>query len=161
MKKAFTLIELLIVIAIIGILAGILFVSIGTAPLQKSRDVKRVADMQNLRTALTLYYSDNNVYPATPADNLVGLLGLNPTYIPAQPRDPLYDTASASGAAAAAGGCNDTTPNVLTVAAAAAADDYGYYYNNTAGTITLRACLENAANNPNNIANRLYVLTFK
>lgn len=132
MRKAFTLIELLIVIAIIGILAGILFVSIGQNPLIKSRDAKRVSDLQNLRTALTLYYTDNNAYPAT-------LATMSPTYIPAVPIDPKNATATP---AASATTCHDTTG----VSVAYNGGNYGYVYNvggaggNTA--YALHACLE-------------------
>ena len=61
-KKGFTLIELLVVIAIIGILASIVIVSLNDAR-QGARDVKRVGDLNNLRTSLELYYSNNGAYP--------------------------------------------------------------------------------------------------
>ena len=83
--KAFTLIELLIVIAIIGILAGILFVSIGQSPLEAARDTKRVADLQNLHKALQIYYTTNTAvkfsYP-------LALTDLVPNYIAGVPLDP-------------------------------------------------------------------------
>lgn len=56
--KGFTLIELLIVIAIIGTLAGILFVSIGQGPLKKARDAKRKSDLNQVMKALDLYHFD-------------------------------------------------------------------------------------------------------
>ncbi len=71
MKKissGFTLIELLVVIAIIGILAGITISSLMQAK-QKSRDTGRIRTLQETRTALELFYSDNGYYPyisATP-----------------------------------------------------------------------------------------------
>ncbi|MEK9194843.1 MAG: type II secretion system protein, partial [Patescibacteria group bacterium] len=61
-KNAFTLIELLVVIAIIGVLASVVFASTNTAR-AKARDARRVADFNQLRLALELYYDDNNVYP--------------------------------------------------------------------------------------------------
>lgn len=62
-KKGFTLIELLVTIAIIGILATIVAVSyIGTQ--EKSRDTKRTADSNSIKTALGEYLEDNGSYPA-------------------------------------------------------------------------------------------------
>lgn len=62
-KKGFTLIELLIVIAIIGLLATLAIVSLTTAQ-RKARDVKRVADMKSIQSAMELYYSDHAGYPS-------------------------------------------------------------------------------------------------
>jgi prepilin-type N-terminal cleavage/methylation domain-containing protein len=60
----FTLIELLVVIAIISFLATTVMVALSSAR-QKSRDAVRLSDMQTIRTALELYYSDHNGYPST------------------------------------------------------------------------------------------------
>lgn len=62
-KKGFTLIELLIVIAIIGLLSTLAVVALGSARV-KARDSKRLADLKQLQTALELYYTDQNAYPA-------------------------------------------------------------------------------------------------
>ncbi len=62
-KDGFTLIELLVVIAIIGILSTLAIVALGSAR-AKSRDSKRVADMQAIQKALELYYADNASYPS-------------------------------------------------------------------------------------------------
>ena len=59
MKKGFTLIELLIVIAILALLMSIVVVTLNPAELlRKSRDTKRVSDLNALRTALNLYVTD-------------------------------------------------------------------------------------------------------
>ena len=56
MRKAFTLIELLIVIAIIGILTGIAGVSYKTITL-RGRDAERINDLNQLAIALSSYYN--------------------------------------------------------------------------------------------------------
>ena len=58
-SRAFTLIELLIVITIIGILAVALLPRITAGP-AKARDAQRKADLAQISTALTLYAGDNN-----------------------------------------------------------------------------------------------------
>lgn len=59
----FTLIELLVVISIIGILSSFAVVSLNSARV-KARDAMRKADTASLRTALSLYYFENNdAYP--------------------------------------------------------------------------------------------------
>lgn len=61
-NKGFTLVELLVVISIIGILSTFAIVSLNSAR-EKARDALRKGDMAQLRTALNLYYDDNNMYP--------------------------------------------------------------------------------------------------
>lgn len=58
----FTLVELLIVIAIIGLLTGMIVIS--TRHIKaKARDGQRVSDINSISTALTLYHNDYNAYP--------------------------------------------------------------------------------------------------
>ena len=63
-RKGFTLIELLVVIAIIGILASIVLASLNSAR-AKSRDARRLADINAIEKALTLYYNDHQAYPVS------------------------------------------------------------------------------------------------
>ena len=62
MRRGFTLIEMLIVIAIIGILAGIIIVGLGSRR-GAARDAKRIADLRSTQQALELYYQVNDAYP--------------------------------------------------------------------------------------------------
>ena len=63
-KQAFTLIELLIAIVIIGILATVGLGSFRTAQM-RGRDAERKSDLKQISNALELYYSDYRSYPAT------------------------------------------------------------------------------------------------
>ena len=55
-KKAFTLIELLIVIAILAVLASITVVAINPADIfRRTRDAQRISDLDSIRTAINFY----------------------------------------------------------------------------------------------------------
>jgi prepilin-type N-terminal cleavage/methylation domain-containing protein len=63
-RSAFTLIEILIVVAIIGILASVVLVGLG--PVQRQgRDARRISDLRQVQTGLELYYGKNGNYPLT------------------------------------------------------------------------------------------------
>jgi len=62
MKKAFTLVEMLIVIIIIGILIGALFPKLKGAQ-SAARDTSRQTALSNISTALFQYQSEEWVYP--------------------------------------------------------------------------------------------------
>lgn len=56
------MIELVVVIAIIGLLASVVLIAMSNARM-KSRDAKRIADLDQMHTALAMYYGDNGQYP--------------------------------------------------------------------------------------------------
>ncbi len=68
-KKGFTLLELMVVIAIIGILATLAQPMFKTAVL-KAKEATLKEDLFNLRNVLDQYYADNGKYPDT-LDDLV------------------------------------------------------------------------------------------
>ncbi len=100
--RGFTLVELLVVIAIISILATLLLLQLGSAR-AKARDVKRIADINQVRSAIEQYFDQNGFYPATEA---LGSL-LAPTYLTNLPVDPLAGACAAgySGAVVGAAQC--------------------------------------------------------
>lgn len=86
-EKGFTLIELLVVMTIIAVLAGLALVSYQGAR-KTARDGKRKADLETIRSALEMCYSDDNEYP----DSIVGSVTCNisgNTYLEVVPSDPI------------------------------------------------------------------------
>ena len=63
-KNGFTLVELLIVIAIIGIVTMIASSSFASAQ-KKSRDASRKASLKSLSDALNMYYADFGLFPSS------------------------------------------------------------------------------------------------
>ena len=72
--RAFTLMELLIVIAIIGLLATITIVAVNGAR-AKSRDNKRVTDLKQIQKALELTYEPGSGYPTVSSGTVIGAAG--------------------------------------------------------------------------------------
>jgi len=60
----FTLIELMVVIVILGILAGLIIPRIMGRP-EEARRMKARVQMESVETALRLYKLDNGIYPST------------------------------------------------------------------------------------------------
>lgn len=117
-KKSFTLVELLLVIAIIGILTTIIIVGLAESR-KKGHDSQRMSDLNTVASALANFYSENHFYPSptsapavTNYSELISVLRLD--YLSSAPHDPIDD----------------------------AATGYVYYYEGTATSYMLGACLE-------------------
>jgi len=116
MHRGFTMIELLMVIAIIGLLASIVLSTLSTAQ-AKARDTQRLQDLRQIQTALETYRTAIGSYPSTGSvapgtivywggcGNYPGaqqafsgssgwIPNLAPTYIAELPRDPRPNTPS-------------------------------------------------------------------
>lgn len=104
-SRGFTLVELLVVIATIGLLAGIIIVNVSIVR-QKSRDAKRKSDLASIQAALEMYNDENSRYPVTASSGATqqlsnrnqpwicdktspGPIQLTPTYISNLPKDPI------------------------------------------------------------------------
>lgn len=111
----FTLVELLVVIAIISILATLLLLQLGVAR-AKARDAKRIADVNQVRSALELFFDDNGRYLNNNDAATIG--SLKPAYLINIPRDPI------------APGCTDAYVGTV----AGAFNCYGYAWTGTATT---------------------------
>ncbi len=61
-KRGFTLIELLVVVAIIGVLTAVLLVNL-VGIRERAADTKKKADLNQMKSAMRLYYNDNQSYP--------------------------------------------------------------------------------------------------
>ena len=61
-SRGFTLIEVLVVVAIIGLLAGVVLSGVGDT-FGRSRDARRVLDLNQIQLALQVYSVKNGSYP--------------------------------------------------------------------------------------------------
>lgn len=97
-KHGFTLIELLVTIAVIGILASIVYSNLSSTG-GVGRDAKRKADLRNMQSAIEQYKNKKGVYPSEGCvvesdgfsgenDCLAYISGLAPEFISVLPHDP-------------------------------------------------------------------------
>jgi len=92
-RKAFTLVEILVVIVIIGFLATVVFTLIGSSTTAQARDTNRVGNLHQLQTILERYSTTEGTYPVSSVDNKVAGLdwGAIWTDYGQLPQDPLPD----------------------------------------------------------------------
>jgi prepilin-type N-terminal cleavage/methylation domain-containing protein len=121
MKKGFTLIELMIVVAIIGILAAIAIPKFADL-INKSKEGATKGSLSSIRSAIQVYYGDNEGW--FPADDLASLTA-NAKYLSEVPQAKLPGT----------GHPDVATVHVTTTAIAAHTGGWAYY-NDTASAAT-------------------------
>lgn len=91
MKKAFTLIEILIVVLVIGIIAAVAIPSLNNVS-ARNNTAKAKADVRALQVAIENYYLYNNsLYPSS----LSALTTAVPVIVKSLPNDPFSGTAYA------------------------------------------------------------------
>jgi general secretion pathway protein G len=90
-RKGFTLIELMVVMAIIGILMGLTLTGF-FASRKTARDGKRKSDLEQIRSALEMCYSDTGAYPAdiTSQVSCGSKVYLDPTPLDPSTKNPYY-----------------------------------------------------------------------
>ncbi len=101
-RQGFTLLEVLVSATIIAVLTTIGLVSFSSVN-KRSRDVKRKGDLEQIRSALEMYRSDNSTYPGeyprvVGAGAFADAAGLSAalvtgSYMPSIPADPNEDNA--------------------------------------------------------------------
>ncbi|MBL7036739.1 prepilin-type N-terminal cleavage/methylation domain-containing protein [Candidatus Microgenomates bacterium] len=84
-EKGFTLVELLVVMAILGVLVALVAGNFRTAQI-RGRDAKRKADLKQIANSLELFYADYGRYPAEASGS-----------ISACPYDPALSTGTTCG----------------------------------------------------------------
>lgn len=82
-NKAFTLVELLVVITILAIISVVAYQNFGWA-VDKAVSGRKISDVSTIETALQQYKADKNYYPPTDEYSATNLWGYNPVQI-AQP----------------------------------------------------------------------------
>jgi len=88
LKKGFTLVEILVVIAIIGLLATIVMISLSGVG-ERGNNARRIEDVRSLHTALISYYYNGTPYHFPNASaNMLDSSELGSSYITEIPEDP-------------------------------------------------------------------------
>jgi len=78
-RQAFTLVELLVVISIIGLLSAVAMTSFNSTRMS-ARNQKRKADLVQISKALELYYNDKGAYPSTGVSGCCSWWGVTSTF---------------------------------------------------------------------------------
>jgi type II secretion system protein G len=69
--KGFTLVELLVVMAILGVLVTLIAGGFRTAQM-RGRDAKKKSDLKEIANSLEIYFNDHSEYPSSSGGQLMG-----------------------------------------------------------------------------------------
>jgi general secretion pathway protein G len=91
-KKGFTLLEVLVAATIMLVLTAVGMTSYSSVT-RKSRDARRISDLEQMRQALEMYRADNGYYPAVNTAAFATVANLSATlvtggYMASIPNDP-------------------------------------------------------------------------
>jgi prepilin-type N-terminal cleavage/methylation domain-containing protein len=142
-NKGFTLIEILIVVAIIAILASVVLVGLGPTQ-QAGRDARRLSDLHEIQNGLELFYNKCGYYPGSlTAGACTAALPATASY-PASAGTSIYGGVATTLTAATAGLGLNTMPNDPS-----SGKTYRYTVNaaNSPTAYILGTTLENSNNN--------------
>lgn len=99
-SKGFSLIELLVVLAIIGLLSSVIFAAVNQAR-KGARDTQRISSLRELQTGLEFYFNAHSRYPEgdglgtggwdTPGDGTFLTELVDEHFMQGHVRDPLMD----------------------------------------------------------------------
>lgn len=141
-RQGFTLIEILIVVAIIAILASVVLVGLGPTQ-QSGRDARRLSDLHEIQNGLELYYNKCGYYPGSLSSGACATGLPSAAAYPASAGSSVYGGVATALTASGAGLGLSTLPNDPT-----ASKTYRYSVNaaTSPSSYILGATLENANN---------------
>ncbi len=94
--RGFTLVEMLIVIAIIAILSSLVLVGVSRFR-PGAYDAQRISDLQKIQSYLEIYYTKYRAYPSVADWAALQTTLINETGIDRVPNDPLFNPATGQG----------------------------------------------------------------
>jgi type IV pilus assembly protein PilA len=139
-KKGFTLIELMIVVAIIGILAAIAIPRFAQM-LEKSREGATKGNLGSLKSASSIYYGDvQGVWPTT--------LNSQSVYSFSKYLDNIYPVKVTGAFVAGAKSPTGTNVKVVAQAIAPTTGSSGWMYDSTGGTVYIDSTVQDSKTIP-------------